>query len=167
MRNFRWITPVVILAALLSGCGYSVVKRNGSVFEKDLKVGLFVNRSFQPDLEAILRKALVAELVASGIRPVSGDASLEITGSIDRLESQSVAFSANDKSMLYRVSITISAELVDRHSAGVIWKGVETLSQDYPATVDIALQKNSRDAAVHGICQAISRVLVTKMSQNF
>ena len=157
----------MILAALLSGCGYSLVQKTGALYDKNLKVDLFVNRSFQPDLEAVLRKAIIAELVARGIRPVSGDAVLGITGSIDRVESQAVAYSANDKTMLNRVSITISAELVDKQSARLLWKGAETLSQDYPATTDIALQKNSRDAAVYGICQAISRVLVTKMSQNF
>lgn len=161
------IITVLSLAALLNGCGYSLAVKTGLFEGRDVQVGMFANRTYQPDVEAKLRLAMVQELMARGERPVSAEANLTVSGEVDRLVIETVAYSATDKASLYRVTIAVNAELLDKKSGRILWKGGENLSQDYPATLDLALQKNARDAAVTEVCKAISKVLLARMNQSF
>ena len=161
------IITVLSLAALLNGCGYSLAVKTGLLDGRDVQVGMFANRTYQPDVEAKLRLAMVQELVARGEHPVTADANLTVTGEVEKLVVETVAYSAADKASLYRVTIAVNAELLDKKNGRVLWKGGESLSQDYPATLDLALQKNARDAAVTEVCKAISKVLLARMNQSF
>jgi len=161
------IITALSLAALLTGCGYSLAMKTGLLEGRDVQVGIFANRTYQPDVEAKLRLAMVNELMARGERPVTSEANLTVTGEVEKLIVETVAYSAVDKAMLYRVTIAVNAQLLDKKSGRILWKGGETLSQDYPATLDLALQKNARDAAVAEICKSISKVLLARMNQTF
>lgn len=163
---FNAIT-VLSLAALLTGCGYSLALKNGLLDGRNVQVGMFANRSYQPDVEAKLRLAMVNELLARGEHPVTTEANLVISGEVEKLVVETVAYTAADKAGLYRVTMTVTAELFDKKSGKILWKGSETLSQDYPATLDLALQKNARDAAVAEVCRSISKVLLARMTQSF
>jgi hypothetical protein len=158
---------VLSLAALLTGCGYSLALKNGLLDGHNVQIGMFANRSYQPDVEAKLRLAMVNELLARGEHPVTAEANLMISGEVEKLVVQTVAYTAADKAGLYRVSMTVAAELFDKKSGKVLWKGGESLSQDFPATLDLALQKNARDAAVAEVCRSISKVLLARMTQSF
>lgn len=161
------IIAVLSLAALLTGCGYSLAVKSGLLDGRDVQVGIFANRTYQPDVEAKLRLAMVNELLARGERPVSAEANLTVTGEVEKLIIDTVAYSAADKAGLYRVTIAVNAQLLDKKSGTILWKGGETLSRDYPATPDLALQKNARDAAVAEVCKSISKILLARMSQSF
>lgn len=158
---------VLSLAALLTGCGYSLALKSGLLEGRDVQVGMFANRTFQPDVEAKLRLAMVNELMARGEHPVTAEASLTLTGEVEKLVVETIAFSAADKARLYRVTLAVNAQLFDKKSGKVLWKGGESLTQDYPAALDLALQKNARDAAVAEACKSISKALLARVNQSF
>jgi hypothetical protein len=155
------------LAALLSGCGYSSVRNADIQRGQTLDVRMFANRTYQPNIEAKLRLAFVNELVSRGGK-VRGDFSdLVVSGEIASLSTEAAAFSAVDQVRYYTVLVVVQAQLSDRKSGTIIWKGEETIRQGYPASSDLAFERNAHDAAVAAACVTAARLLVAKMNQSF
>lgn len=130
-------------------------------------MGMFANRTYQPGLEAELRRALVAALVTRG-ETVGGELSDYIlAGEIVSMNSDASAFSAQDTAMYYRLVLTVQASLTDRRSGTVIWKGEEVIRQGYPASSDLAIQRNAHDAAVSAACAHGAQILIARLNQIF
>jgi outer membrane lipopolysaccharide assembly protein LptE/RlpB len=159
----------VLLAALLSGCGYSLANRSGSpLYGRSVSVSMFANRTYQPNVEGELRRALVTELAKETTGQVAvtgGDLLLE--GEIDTLSLETTAFSAIDTARFYRIELFIKAQLVDRNSGRIVWKTSETARSEYPAGADLALQRNAREAAIQAICQSMAKQIVAHINQAF
>lgn len=161
---------LVIVLLTLSGCGYSAVKRDaGPLDGRSLHVKMFANGGYLPNVEGQLRLALLDELSRSRAGEQVGEqaADLTLSGEIESLELENAAFSAADKAMLYRVALTVQAVLTERKSGRVLWKSRETVREVYPASADMALQRNSRDAAVAATCREMARYLVAQMNRAF
>lgn len=128
---------------------------------------MFMNRTFQPNIDAELRQALVGELLSRGEKVVPELADFIISGEIAALKVDPAAFSSVDKAMLYTIVLEVQGELADRRSGKVIWKGSEIIRQVYPANENLALQRNAHSAAVSAVCAKAARLLVVKMNQSF
>jgi len=130
-------------------------------------VKMFANRTYQPNVEAELRQALVNGLVSRGEK-VGGELSdFVISGEIVSLSADASAFSALDQASYYTVTVVFQAQLSDRRSGKIIWKGAETIRQGYPANSDLALQRNSHTAAVSAACETAARLFIMQMNQSF
>jgi hypothetical protein len=154
----------------MAGCGYSAVKKNSSPFPgRSLHVALFANNSYQPDVEGFLRRALVDELAVTLSRDQAAEKSAELLlgGDIESLVIDNAAFSAKDRARLYRISLTVQARVTDRKSGKLLWQTKEVVREEYPATTDMALQRNARDAAIAGACREMARLLVIQMNRSF
>ena len=128
---------------------------------------MFANRTYQPNIEAELRLALVNELLSRG-ETVSVDLpDFVISGEIASLGVSASAFSGSDAVMIYRLVLVVQAQLADRRSGKVVWKGDESIRQEYPVNSDLALQRNAHSAAVSAACARAARLLVVKMNQSF
>jgi outer membrane lipopolysaccharide assembly protein LptE/RlpB len=163
---------IIILSAIvlgmISGCGYSLAGReSGLIKERTIAVSMFDNRTYQPGIEGKLRLALVNELAAGGNKVEASNPDLVITGEIESLSLETAAFSAADKAMLYRAVMTVRMQLAEKKSGKVIWKSSETLSQEYPSSADLALQRNARDAALSSLCEKMARTVINRMNQTF
>jgi outer membrane lipopolysaccharide assembly protein LptE/RlpB len=168
VKTFRQLILFLCLTALLAGCGYSLATRNSVIKPgQNIDVRMFANRTYQPNIEAELRLAFVNELVSRGEK-VSVDLSdLVIDGEIASLSVDASAFSGDDKAMYYKITVVVQAQLTDRRSGKLVWKGSETIRQGYPANTDLALQRNAHGAAVSAVCTTAARLLVVKMNQSF
>jgi hypothetical protein len=168
VKTFRQLILFLNLAALLAGCGYSLTNRNSVIKRgQTIDVRMFANRTYQPNIEADLRLAFVNELVSRGEK-VSGNLSdLVVSGEIVSLGVDASAFSGIDQAMYYTVSVVVQAQLTDRRSGKIVWKGTEITRQGYPANTDLALQRNSHVAAVSAACATAARLIVVKMNQSF
>jgi hypothetical protein len=69
--------------------------------------------------------------------------------------------------MMYSIVLTAAVQLSERQSGKVIWKTEETAKQEYPATADLGLQRNSRDAAIRALCSRMANNIVQRMAQAF
>lgn len=168
MTMKRFLVLAVILL-LQTGCGYSLTGRHSSpVSGRSLHVAMFANRTYQPNVDGELRKALLTEIASKTAGIVSENtAELHLTGEIESLTIDSSAFSSQDKAMLYRLAFSVQARLVEARSGKVIWQGKETVIDNYPATADLALQRNSRDAAIKAVCSEMARRLSISVNRAF
>lgn len=164
----RFLILAVILL-LHTGCGYSLSGRHSSLVSgRSMHIAMFANRTYQPNVEGELRKALLAEIASGPANIVpENTAELQLSGEIESLSIDSSAFSAQDKAMLYRLALSVQARLVEAKSGKVIWQGKETIIDDYPATADLALQRNSREAAIKAACREMAKRLSIAMNRAF
>ena len=169
MKSPRTALFFVILLLMLSGCGYSRAGRSSPLLQgRSLHLTMFANRTYQPDIEAEFRKALLSELALRGenIRPEAG-ADLILAGELESASIATTAYSAADKAMMYSFTLTATLQITDRQSGRIIWKAAETAKQEYPATADLGLQRNSREAAISALCTRMAKMMVQKMDQAF
>ena len=164
------LLPLLILLIVLSGCGYSAVKRGASpLYGRLLHVKMFANGSYQPNVDGLLRLALLDEIAKSGGGEQAAEqvADLTFSGEIESLDLENAAFSASDKAMKYRLVLTVQAVLTERRSGKVLWKSREIVREEYPVNADMALQRNSLDAAISASCREMASRLVTQMNRAF
>lgn len=160
---------IVLATLVIAGCGYSLAgRKNSPVSGRSMHVAMFANRTYQPNVDGELRKALLAEISAGQQDQVPEKvADLQLTGEIEFLSIDTSAFSAQDRAMLYRLSISVEARVVESGSGKVIWQGSETVTDLYPATADLAQQRNSRDAAIKAVCREMARRLHMSIDRAF
>lgn len=169
MNRLRAAVLFVLLPVILAGCGYTRAGRTSPLVQgRPLYLTMFANQTYQPNIEAEFRKRLLDELALRGenISSESG-ADLVLSGELESPPLATTAFSAVDKAKIYRLTLTARLQLAERQSGKVIWKVVETQSQEYPATADLGLQRNSRDAAIAALCSRMAQMIAQKMDQAF
>lgn len=161
----------------LGGCGYHLSGTAGNpslISGKTLAIPMWTNKSYRPNLEAVLTGKLIDEFaLRSGGKVVAEDAAdLILTGTIVSYTTTVVSYTAADQAREYRAVMTVDATLTEKRSQKVLWKGSLSAGQDYP-TADytipqhIALQQNSEDAALQEVCRKLAGELFNKMSENF
>ncbi len=166
----RILSMVIFAAFALTGCGYSVVQKGAGPFAgRSMHLEMFANRTYQPDIEGRLRLFLVDELSASSSARLaeSTDADLLVTGDVESLTIENAAFTQLDRAGVYRMVLTVQARVSDRKSGKILWKGTETVREEYPAGTDMALQRNARDTAISSVCKEMARHLVSQMNRAF
>ncbi len=160
---------ILLLTTLISGCGYSLAHRNDRpLYGRSVAIAMFANRTYQPNIDAELRRALVIETVKESSGLVAATvADLLLEGEIDSLTIEARAFSAVDTAKFYRISLSIKSQLVDRKSGRIVWKSTENMNREYPAGADLALQRNAREAALQAVCQDMAKQIVAHINQAF
>lgn len=179
---------LLLVCVLSSGCGYHFAggENSGvSLRGKTIAVPMFANRALRPNLETVLTGALRDEAAwrSGGKRADAETADLIVTGTVLSYASTPVSYTADDRIREYRAAITAEASLRNRLTGEVLWKGTQTLSQEYPV-VDfplanrplaervapenrIALQQNSEETAVREICRKLAQDFYEKMNDGF
>lgn len=187
MRRFFILLPGFFV--LLTGCGYHLSNTSGlppAVAGKKIAIPAFANKSYRANAGAILTASLVDEFARrSGGRVVSEErADLLLTGAVLSYTTSPASFGAADTVKEYKAVMTAEAALTERATRKVIWKGVLSLSQDYPAntndifrqskiifrqisSANIALQQNSEEAAIREISRKIALQLYQNISAGF
>lgn len=162
---------ILIACCWLHGCGYHLSRpaNSATMGGKSIAIPVFANKSFKPNLEAILTGSLVDEFAWRNGGTVVGEdaAQVVLTGTILSYAVSPVSYTAADRIREYRTTVTIEATLREKESRRVLWKGSESFSQDYPANTNIALQQNSEDAAIREICRKLARQVYQKITEGF
>ena len=103
---------------------------------------------------------------ASGQVAAAGPA-LTLEGEIESFTMEAAAFSSRDTAGYYRIVLSVKAQLVDGKNGRIVWKGGETVRNEYPATADLALQQNARNAAIQAACREMARQILAHINQAF
>jgi outer membrane lipopolysaccharide assembly protein LptE/RlpB len=161
----------------LNGCGYHLASGGGTsslIAGKTVTIPMWRNKSYRPNLEAVLTGSLINEfaLRSGGMVVAEETADLTLTGTIVSYVTTAVSYTAADQIREYRATMTVDAALAERKSQKVLWKGRLSASQDYPTTANsipqhIALQQNSEEAALREISRRLAQQLYQKMTENF
>lgn len=166
----RLLGAALLASALLVGCGYRPVTKQGFLSEKNgVNVVLFANKTYRPGVEGVLARNLVDELsLRTGGRVLSGDrADLELSGVVLSYATTPVSFTALDTIKEYQTSIGVQATLRERRTREILWKGDLVEQQVYPVNANIALQQNAEEAAAAKICRRLSERIWQKISERF
>ncbi|GFO68443.1 hypothetical protein GMLC_20220 [Geomonas limicola] len=164
------LVGILLLAALMGGCGYRAVLHDEPLFaNQGVDVVVFANRSYQAGVEGVLARSLVDELaLRTGGRVVTGpSATLELTGTVLSYGSSAVSYNAQDQIREYRLDISVEAVLRDRVTQKVVWKGELVESQTYPVNLNLALQRNSEEAAAAKVCRRLAEDIWQKAGDRF
>ena len=162
----------LIVWLLLTGCGYHLSATSGlppAVAGKNLAIPMFTNKSYRANVGATLTESLVDEFARrSGGKVMSEElADLVLNGTVLTYATSPVSYSADDKVREYRAVMTVESTLIERNTRTVIWKGVLSWGQDYPANSDVGLQQNSEEAAIREICRKVAQQVYQKISEGF
>jgi outer membrane lipopolysaccharide assembly protein LptE/RlpB len=163
---------------LLNGCGYHLAggtHDSSLIAGKSIAIPMCRNKTYRPNLETVLTGSLVNEFAfrSSGKLVAEDAAELVLTATIVSYTTVPVSYTAADKVREYRKTMKVEANLTEKRSEKVLWKGTLAASQDYPAYLDpedpnsTAKQQNSDDAALREISRKIAEQLFQKMSENF
>lgn len=171
MRIFPWHIFLMI-CLLLTGCGYHLSATSGlppAVAGKNLAIPMFTNKSYRANVGAALTESLVDEFARrSGGKVMSEEsADLVLNGTVLTYATSPISYSADDKVREYRAVMTVESTLIVRNTHAVIWKGVLSWGQDYPANSDVGLQQNSEEAAIREICRKVAQQVYQKISEGF
>lgn len=176
LRNYYYILFTVFF--FLGGCSYHISGGTNTpslITGKTIAIPMWRSKGYRPNLEAVLTGSLIDEFaLRSGGMVVAEDvADLILTGTIDSYTKVAISYTALDQVKEYRSTMTVNAALTEKRSQKVLWKGILSSSQDYPAILDpslpntIALQQNSEEAALQEISRRLAQQLFQKMSENF
>lgn len=172
MRILRFIALFTLVLVHLCGCGYHVpgsVKAMADIQDKTLDIPLFTNKSYRPNLEAIVTNNLIEEFVRREVYKVveSGAAALSLTGSVTAYSVSALSYTATDAVKEYQATMTVEATLRRSSNQKVMWRGVLTAAQAFPANDNNILQQNSEEAAIREICRRLSREIYININQDF
>lgn len=145
----------------------------GEVAGKSFEVSIFANRSYRPNIEAMLTDLLVDELVKrEGDKVVEKGGDLAVSGAILSYGTSAVSYTATATATAetvkeYRAAITAEVALRKAATGQVLWKGNLTATQDFPANDDPVLQQNSEEAAIREISRKLARDIYLHLTEDF
>lgn len=164
------IIGIILLLLSLFGCGYRLPHEavSSDLAGKSVRVAIFGNRTFRPNLEAVVTNRIIDEFAQHpGLRVVSGDADLVLNGEVISYSNVPVSYSAADIVREYRAGVTVEATLRRSDSQKIVWKGNVSATQTYPANLTIAFQQNSEEAAVQELARVLAQKLYVEISEDF
>ena len=114
---------LVVVAALVTGCGYSL-RGNLPAHIKSVAVPLFKNRTSEPGVESFLTVAIVEAFSTNGrlrvVRPEQADSILD--GEVIGYQVQSIAYDPQSNVQQYRLIVTLNLKFRDVRREEVLFE---------------------------------------------
>jgi hypothetical protein len=158
MNRHRLLSASLLVCfALLSGCGYELVREKGIYGGeiKSLNVPVFKNKSFEPQVPGFFTQAFSMELAASGLFQIgTSGADATLQGTIINVTTGPGALSAAGQSVQKTVAASISLTLTKQDKVVKTWAFTD--SEVYDAS-SINLEDFNRRAALQRIAARIAR----------
>ncbi len=163
--NIKLASLFVVLVIL--GCGYSLSGRTHNPGPVDLQgkriaVHIFENLTTEPDIEYIITREIVAELIrAPRVKVVRSDneADYVLQGKVTGYSKELLALDYQGRAQYYRLIITLRLKLVDASGKAVMkW---DPISEDaeYHTTLDVQINKEREREALRRASQELAQLL--------
>jgi len=170
-RRYRWFLLLQLLF-LLSGCGYHLTSSSSErlAVGQQIWVPFIVNESVSPTAQTVLRRALYEECHAlRGLLPSKseGSASLIMKGRLLSYANSAVSYSAIDRVQSFRLLLSVELELYRKGETTPLWKGVLNAAKDYPAGMDLALQRNAEESALDAASRIIAQKFISAAEHSY
>lgn len=174
-KVLNW-TAVCLLSAMLlmliSGCGYRFAASTDNRISSDEKiwVSFIANETASPTAQTVIRRALLDQLhIMRGVAPAGSleQANAVVSGTIRSYSGRVLSYSAVDRDREFRLTIAVELELRRKGDAAPVWKGTLQAFQDYPASDDLALQRNAEEAALVAASQKLAEKFITAVEQSY
>jgi outer membrane lipopolysaccharide assembly protein LptE/RlpB len=168
--GFALLLPLILI--LLTGCGYHLTNSATQRLTtgQQLWVPFIGNESVSPSAQTVLRRALYEECHAlRGLVPSAseGSAGLIMKGKLMSYSNGTVSYSAIDRVRLFRLTISVELELYRKGETVPLWKGVLDAAKDYPANIDLALQRNAEESALDAASRIIAHKFISAAEHSY
>ncbi len=126
MRNVKRILPVLLIFAVVAGCGYSF-SPGGEYIDKGIQtvyIDNLANRTSEPNVENNFRSALIDQFRKSSrfkLADRKEEADAILRGSIVNLSSSHLSYSRADVAKEDRVTAVLDLTFEERVSKKIIW----------------------------------------------
>lgn len=166
------LTCAVAAAALLGGCGYTFAGNAGNRLDSNhlIWVAFIANDTISPSAQTVIRRALLEEAHAMrGISPAASSdaADLLVSGALRSYGAPAVSYSALDRAREFRLTIEVELELRKKGESVPLWKGKLQAYQDFPASDDLALQRNAEEAALAAASRKLAQKFLAAVEQSY
>jgi outer membrane lipopolysaccharide assembly protein LptE/RlpB len=160
-----------LLILLVSGCGYHLPGRGGLPADiRTVHVEFFHNATLEPLLERDVTTAVVDRLARSrqlDIVPQIQGADAVLSGTVASYGTAPASYDRNDVVREFRATMSIQATLRAASDERVIWRGMVTWSEDFPASTDKAMQYSQEVATRRIISDRIAGELLVRIAEDF
>lgn len=169
----KWrVLVLLLLINSVAGCGYHLTSSSSQHLggSQTIWVPFFTNESISPTAQTVLRRAFYEELHAlRGLNPASseGSADLVMKTRIVSYSSRAVSYSAIDRAMEYSLSLAVELEIRKKGETTPIWKGQLHGEKQYPASTNLALQRNSEEQALDAAARILAQKFISAMEESY
>jgi Lipopolysaccharide-assembly len=131
---------VLLLAFLLTGCGYHFTVSGDSAYPaiRTVFVDVFTNRTSEAYAESIYRTAFINRFVQDGrfkLAGSRGEADAVLHGTVKNLLTYPLAYQAGNLSAQNRLALTLELSFEERQSGRILWSNSAfSAVGDYPVT---------------------------------
>ena len=134
----------VVLAVLVSGCGYALVGTTSNLPEHIKRIGIpaFQNLTSTAELDRIFTDAVMAEFSSRGKYTIVASATgvdAVLTGSIQSVTLTPTAFSSTQQALKYSLNVIVAGEFKDTRDNKVIWNQSLPAAEEYDVPAGAAV----------------------------
>ncbi|MEE8574637.1 MAG: LptE family protein [Thermodesulfobacteriota bacterium] len=165
--NIKHFALLLLIAALLTSCGYHVAGRGGSVnFTGELPGGItslsipiFTNVTRKAGVEAVMSTAFVDEFIATVDIKKTNEADARLVGIVKAYDLGPVSYSRTEVVKEYRLTVVLSVRLIRASDGKIIWKDNNVSEyEDFSAVImDVAATKDAERMALSEIALDLAR----------
>jgi len=104
-----------------------------------------------------------------GLSPAGSQAEgdLQVKGTLRSYSIRAISYTAADRAKEYRLTIDVELELLRKGGGAPLWKGLLQSSHDYPASTDLALQRDAEEAALAAASRILAQKFLTAVEQSY
>ena len=163
---------LALLLNIVAGCGYHLTNSQAQrlgVAQK-IWVPFFSNESISPTAQTVLRRAFYDELHSlRGMIPADSESRADLTmkARITSYSSQAVSYTALDQAREFKLSLEVELEISKSGRLVPIWKGKINALKQYPASRDLALQRNAEEQALDAVARIISHKFISAVEESY
>jgi outer membrane lipopolysaccharide assembly protein LptE/RlpB len=163
---------LVLLLNAVAGCGYHVANSQSGRLgtAQNIWVPFFTNESISPSAQTVLRRTFYEELHAlRGLNPAASqeNADLAMKARILSYSSKAVSYNALDQAREFSLSLNVELEISKKGQALPLWKGQIQAAKQYPASTDLALQRNAEDQALEAAARIIAQKFISALEESY
>lgn len=162
-----------LLAAVASGCGYSLVGR-GSTLPPGVKVIRFqtlANETSRVGVEQRVSREVARELATRGRFEVTGGAGpadAELSGAVTQFDLYAVAFDENGRAKEYQVAVTARVALKTLPDEKSLWENPGyTFRENYTLPGSAASYADRENEAIDRVAERFAASLVSSLLEGF
>lgn len=168
--SIKLIAALALLAAM-AGCGYNF---SGAVVSlppgaETIVIPVFANKTAEPGIELDFTNDLIFEFNRSrALKVVSPPGDLILSGAIEQVLVEPVAYSAAVIAVERRVALRVSARLAWASSGVVLWEDPAIYDNEvFPVAADAMTTERSRREAIQRISERVAQQIHNRALEGF
>ena len=155
-----------VLVIMVAGCGYHLTNNPSRSLGTAHKIWIpfFSNESISATAQTTLRRAFYDELHAlRGLNPAENadGADLVMKARLVSYSTSAVSYNALDQAREFSLSVDVELEISRKGVTVPFWKGRLQGSKRYPASTDLALQRNAEEQALDAAARIIAQKFIS------